>query len=663
MRIPFILILVVFINNISAQVPDRRAFLNLQDEPTKDLFVSPNEKIFLVTGSGNIYYTSNIDSYWHTPYYYSGPRHKKYGHPQVLMQGAAFNSDTALVVGYLSYDSSTSVENGYYRTIDGGQDWALEKYDGNDWIYDIYALPEGKAWMGGSSGKIYYSRDFGTTWTNLHSPYDNSSRMGCIFMSDSMNGISAASGNAIYTTNDNWNSYRKVATPFDEKKYKPASEHYYDHSINKIALWGNFIAVSQEGDIFYTDRDKIEWKTFPIGITRFHTDVFTTSLYAVTEDSSVVKFTTPQQYFLLNQNKIAGYAKDIKATNESCYILDNNGNVYKVNTKEFKKLEPYTFDKSIDNVKIVRKGKNKTWGTSDKHLYLADTADDKKWYRESVLDYSVVEIFPVNEEEAILIDKQNHNYLYSLRTHKSAPYTPQTPLADFLRYPIEQLNIVSGIHSCFGDLNKDTLMYTSPGNGMLVPSKLVMKHEPKAKSTFNSKIRIGELTQILSLIDKKPGYVSPIAEFAIKDADVENYKKNIRGADCDPAYSDRVGFAKPYSKDRCQFMMEVPSKIDTISTNLLQKILSYHSGGYVTIWEQFDLILINANNDTLLIEGSTNTWNLPWLVTYRSNRFNCNNVMLSKFINDHIPNQFVLKDVFDNSRLIQRIASYLYANK
>jgi hypothetical protein len=64
MRQSIYILVLFFATTALGQTKDRRAELDIQGR-IQEISVSPDEKIWLVTLAGNIYYTNNIDSNWH----------------------------------------------------------------------------------------------------------------------------------------------------------------------------------------------------------------------------------------------------------------------------------------------------------------------------------------------------------------------------------------------------------------------------------------------------------------------------------------------------------------------------------------------------------------------------------------------------------------------
>jgi hypothetical protein len=401
------------------QTKDRRAELDIRGR-VNEISVSPDEKLWLVTAIGNTYYTDNIDSNWHygKPLFQTTDDYST-NNPH-LERISFFNKDTAILTGYISVSKKEYRKNGYYLTKDAGKSWKLLDYGGNSWVYTIYTDKNGNAWMGGLSKELYYSNNFGESWTTIKLPYKSSDRTYGINMSNSKSGIASSDHNEIITTEDNWKTVAHLKTPLDQKKYQPdESSGYIDDRISKILKWHNYIVVNQNGHIFYSDANNIEWKSFPIAIVDFEIDIDSKKLFAVTDSLKIISFSTPTEFQPLTDKRLSGFPIDIKVVNHSLYLVSNGYEVYKANESGLTHSIPYTADKKISEPSIVKQFSKLTWGISGNQIYLAEDSQ-QDWYRENALEFGVADFMLLSDSVAILWDGAKNNYLYSLSEH-----TPQ----------------------------------------------------------------------------------------------------------------------------------------------------------------------------------------------------------------------------------------------
>lgn len=644
---------------VFGQTKDRRAELDIKGR-VKEISVSPDGKIWFVTAIGNTYYTNNIDSTWH----YGKPLFEETDEFSVsnpnIDRVSFFNKDTAIMTGYISVSKKIYKKNGYYLTKDAGKTWKLLDYGGDSWIYTIYTDKYGNAWMGGLLKELYYSNNFGESWTTLKLPYKSSDRTYGINMSNSKSGIASSDHNEIITTEDNWKTVAHLKTPLDEKKYQPdESSGYIDDRISKILKWNNYIVVNQNGHIFYSNANNIEWKLFPFAIVDFEIDIDSKKLFAVTDSLKIISFSTPTEFQQLTNKRLSGFPIDIKVVNHSLYLVSNSYEVYKANESGLIHVIPYTTDKKISEPSIVKQFSKLTWGINGNQIYMAED-DQQDWYRENALQFGIADFMLLSDSVAILWDGAKNNYLYSLSDHTPKIYFPADPIKSFLAFPIKSFSINSGSQGCFHSV-KNEVRYERTNDSTFTTSSLSVNHyQDKEPSTFKNKVNSNQLSTVLISINSNPSAIPSLKDFQIKEKDKKNYltlvDKQLKSKETD--------YLSKKKKINKEFYYSVPAMLDTLNSSIITTILNQREGWTSTTSNWFTIQIVNQNSDTLNISRNyyvtTLPWNLPWKYDYKGLNFNCYNIEFSRFINSCIPDNFMDKEVFDNRILIMQIADYLY---
>ncbi len=665
-------LILILTTPVFGQSKDRRAVLDIQGR-VREISVSPNEKIWLVTALGNIYYTNHIDSNWHfgNPSVESKALFDIDSFKLIEKQGidriSFFNKDTAIMTGYISANNEESKKNGYYFTKDAGKNWELMDFGGDSWIYTVYTDKQGNAWMGGLSKKIYYSNDFGQSWKTRKLPLRKSERIYSIYMIDSKNGIVGSDNSEILITTNNWKRTKRISTPFDQirGKYRKKGIRYSVEEIAKIQIWNHYIVVNQSRNVFYSDINNIDWKHFPIKILDFELDKESNTLFAIDDSLRIVSFTTPNEYHLVTTERLLTLPTDMKVVNGSLFILLNeylsdDYEICKVNKNGLIRSIPYTTEKKIEEPHIVKQGTKLVWGTNGKHIYLADK-HERDWYRENTLDFRIGDLKLLNDSVAILWDGEKNNYIYSLNDHTAKEYFPQTPLQSFLASPIKKVIITSGFYGCYGK-SIDEVRYEKV-NDSILETKVAFIHQNREKKSFNfqNTISLSALTKVLTDINSNPSQIPTFEEFYITDSDKKNYLIMVDNQlkSMGKYYSGKM---RTIFKD---FYHTVPAMLDTLDNSVIATIIN-QSDDLIssTTKNRFIIQIINQNKDTINISrlyyAETLPWNLPWEFEFNGQHFNCYSIDFSRLVNSSIPNDFNDKEVFSNSLLIMKIADYLW---
>jgi len=640
------------------QNKDKRAELDIRGN-VKEISVAPNEKIWLVTYSGQTFFTENIDSLWHYGNEAFKAKNKSVNQNSPLDRITFFNNDTAIMTGYISYSPNINKKNGLYLTKDGGFNWEIIDFGGDGWIYTAFADKKGNAWIAGSKKELYYSMDFGEHWEIVNLPYKTSDRTYSIYMIDSMKGVVAGESNELLYTTDNCKTFTNIPTPLDQGKYEIIKSGYSrGEAISKVILWKNLFILKQNKHTFYSDTNNIDWKRFPIAVKFFEKDMESEILYAITYNGQLIQFSSPTDFKFLTGHQIKDVT-NIKVVNKSLYLLTKENEVYKVNESEFILKIPFTTDYKIKEPSIIKKSENYFWGATGKNLYLAENYSFN-WHRVKRLDFFVSDITVVDDSLIILWDGHKDNYQYSHIDNKINLFFVENPLNDFLKYPLKSISISAGSQGSFNSKVTTIEYVIKDDSTFIAPHISILNSSEQEIVNFYNDVSIKSLEKILTTISLYPYEIPTIEDFFISETDKENFlslveeeiKKN------EPDYLNRK---KNIDRD---FYYSILSKLDTISNSIIDNVINHREVGWSTSRTWFTIIIINKNNDTLKIKRKYSIrvlpWNLPWVFEYNGLKFNCYNIAFSRYINSCIYEKFDYKKAFDNKYLIMSIANYLW---
>lgn len=657
----------VFSMNVFGQTRDTRAKLEIVGR-INEISVSADEKIWLVTALGKAYFAEHIDSNWHYgPLFFAEDKILGAHHPH-FDRISFFNKDTALLTGSIAANDSLWWKgNGYYRTLDGGKTWKLMNYGGNERIYTVYTDTLGNAWMAGSSQSLYYSHNFGNGWKEVQLPFSISDRIHSIYMNNALEGIAGGNYNQILVTKDNWKTSSPIETPFDQHKYSTTNSKFRTDGlsmdgIGDVFCWGNYYIVNQIGNYFYSDKQEIQWKKFPVDVVSVEIDNSTKKLIAICSDSLFVSFTTPFNYKYLGSYKIRSRGGGFKAVNSSLYFIDYiNGEylVYKITSDKVTKRHQYTTDSAISYPSIVQNGHALTWGVTGNQLYLSED-NGKNWYRENALDFSVTSIKLNNDSNAILWDGNKESYLYSLKEHKPSKYFYNKPLESFLQYPVVSFSIVSGFWNCYN--HGDHSVEFTKSEDTILSSNDILKRRNKREDSedYDKDVSYTELMKLLQSINDNPSQFPTIKDFTISESDKAKYYQDV-----DELINSK--FTGVMAEEKSWYL-SITDSIFIIDSSQLMNMFSFYIG-YAGEWDTyeswFNVQIVNENKDTVNINvhGSSPACGLPWKVEYKNQYFNCYSLAFSKFIKNCIPDSFRDKDIFENKILLYSYANYLKRKK
>ena len=640
---------------------DYRAALDITGRIT-EISVAPDERIWLTTYMGGLYYTNSIDSNWHYGRLDSSAVDDEEDYLGLnkpnLNRISFFNADTAIMTGYFHFsDDWKSPYDGYYRTTDGGRTWELRSFGGDGWIYEACVNSRGDAWLGTDGKTLHYSSDFGEHFKALKIHFKKSDRIYALYMADAFRGIIGSDANEILITEDNWSTARKIPTPLDQKKVDASSERDDQPRVDKVLIWGPYLIAKQCGKFFYTlTTDKIDWQPFPVRIIDFSLDKSCNLLWAVDDSLSVLAFASPTEYGLPLKERIPAYPIDIKAVNGSLYMILSDRRVCRANHEGLTCHIPYTTDHPIKEPWFKESGEHLIWGEENGQLYIANKKDSC-WYREAVFDFPTCGIKLLSDSVAIIWDGLR-NHLYSLQDHTLKDYSHKEPLREFLAAPIQKFTISSGSRGCF-HYNRHQIEFNAEQNSLFnaaVMSK-VGGYQERTDSLIDITVNGAQLVRLLEQINANPDKTPEIQEFQISKMDIQHYQDRVQKR----LNLGRYDFSKIADKDKGLYD-SVPVMLDSINKATLYDILNMGEGLSSTTSNWFEVEFVNQNNDTCRIRSTYyedgDPWFLPWRFEYNGQHFNCYSIAFSRFIKSCLTEDFYGREAFDNAVLLMKIGDY-----
>ncbi len=313
--------------NISREDPSKSGYQPAYLNRAEEMAVAPDGSIWLLKSDSTVFFTEKVGELWTKSQITSEP-----GEIDILSSSPS----TLEFLGPKIAFAAGSLPGYILRTEDRGKSWREIKFgEGRFFVYDIYGKSNGEAWLGGSSGDIYYSNDYAATWTKRNSPFDHSSRMYAIYMADSNEGIAGSCDNLLFLTADNWQSSVKIPTPLDQQVVNPARRPEGFHLILEVAVWKDFLVVNQQGEIFYSGQNSIQWRPFKEDLKDFSLDEESGKLFAVTRSLHVIAYSGIDSPVRLSNQTLKAEPYECKAMKDCLYVVDMESCIYKVKSLEF----------------------------------------------------------------------------------------------------------------------------------------------------------------------------------------------------------------------------------------------------------------------------------------------------------------------------------------
>lgn len=646
---------------------DTRAVLEIQGG-TEEICVTKSGAIWIATKPGNTYYTRGINESWHLGNISFDDQMVS---DKTFERVNFFNNDTGFISGFIMSDDKflpgkESQYNLIYRTTNKGKSWKPVNFGGSSWIDACYSDNSGCAWMSGSSQVMYFSDDFGATWKNKGKIVDKHGfRLNAIYFKDRNNGIIGTFGNDLYLTENNCNTWRKLETPLDQKKYTRVYANERPE-FSKVLLYHDWIIVNQQGRIFYSKEDKIDWIQIPDCID-FSYDKQNDKLWILNKDLKVRLLCNDLGIFWTSKEKFPSNPTCIKAANSYLYGWFRR-DIARINETGFFSTPIYTTDIPIKEPERIVKSNHITWGVYANELYHSDN-NGKSWYRIKRFPFGIVNFKAINDTISIISDDKYNFYRFNSNTGNYTSETFSRPFQNFLSSSIGKIELQTGSQGCFHSYNTTITYELKKDTVFSVKEYNKSKQQKSLPDSYKNTFLLSEITKILTTINNHPFQPIKLSDFNINAKDKENYMDQISVIEKDFSKGNRHDYETglsaydiPYLNPDFRFFRNYADSLQNINDSIVNKILSAPQLGWSTTTNWISMKIINKHGDEISIENSAykpNAWLLPWTIKYGDFVFQSVNLDITKFIKKNSPDFIVDKNT-TNDYLIFQIVNYLY---
>jgi len=635
---------------------------------TSEFNISKDTTFWIATKTGDTYYCDGFGKPWNYGKFHSDESAPLSG--MTFERASFFNHDTGYISGFIQKKGK---QDFIFWTKDGGQNWEEINFGESSWIDANFIDYNGHAWMSGSSQLIYYSHDFGRTWTAFDKiePTTNM-RISSIYFSDTTKGIVGDFWNRIYITNDNCKTWQKITSPLDQKRYKNYQKGARPE-IRKAERFGKYLIVNQQGHIFYTGEDTIEWKELN-NIVDFEYDKDNNRVYVITNELRVGILDGAFHRNWTSTEKLISSPICLRVFNGSLYVW-NRYQLYRLNPHKFEVTPVYTNDQPIEKPEVTAKATYKIWGASGREVFQSDDFG-KTWYRLTILPFYMGNFKPITDEEAIVSDGAlSKFYLLSVTDEavKFSPYQVVNPLDHFLEKSVKEFYVEKGSRGCF-HFRKERIGYEID-HDTIFTCRNIEKTEGDdiSKKKYKSSITLRELHGLLGSINTRPGSLQQLKQMMFSASTRNDYQEEIERVSKIKCQNDspefKIGsrsYTLPYFKVDFTFYKTQYDSIELLSDSLIRTILSQQDGGWSTTTNWLKISMTNESGNELVISNTDlvpNAWYLPWIVTVDGLSFPVTSTDITRFLERLAPEGFIMSETEMNVQAVFQVIDYIYREK
>jgi len=226
----------------------------------RGLALSPTGDLWLGSRGGRVYVSRDWNQTWSVVDVGARVPDGLGSDGDAIEQLRFFDAEHALLAGYIGGDEKDEI----LRTADGGRTWTRAKLGQGLWVYDAQVMPDGHAWLCGSSGDVLASDDFGATWRVAGQPFDWRIRAQSVCFATPERGAVGALHDGLKLTADGGRTWTAVRTPLDEGRVAKTDED--EESSVRVCLVGSELCVLQRGRLFHRPPSSADgWREVALG--------------------------------------------------------------------------------------------------------------------------------------------------------------------------------------------------------------------------------------------------------------------------------------------------------------------------------------------------------------------------------------------------------------
>lgn len=627
-----------------------------------ELGISPSEEIWIGTRAGNVYYTRQIGELWHYGPFTSKDEYSHSGNGS-FDRVSFLSVDTMMISGFIHGDNGN--QDFIYRSVNHGKTWDRVRFGNSSWLDAAYVNKNGKAWMSGSSQLIYHTSDYGKTWKTFPKVEQTGNlRFSTIyFTSDEKTGLFGSFWNVLYRTNDNCKSWEKLPTPLSQTKYTRLSKHDRP-DIRKVRMFGGYYIINQQGRVFITKSDSIDWEQLSNVVDFEVTE--TDRLYVVKQDRSVELYDSGFKPVWKSESKLKANPKAIAVRNESLFALTYE-TIYKVDPEVFTSSDLFTDEVPIPEPYATVKYGGEVYGIQNKDILRYDKKS-KSWYRYMTADFPIgnATVF----DNRLLIADANLKQYYALDEQlvQLTGYDLPRSLFDTSQNSVAEFHIETGSQGCFHSDNSRR-SYVRKGDRLVLDTK---RSTAGYLSNMPNEIYSNLLQQFIETVDESRLQTVSFTSLQLSNKDIAEFnsfidreEKQIKKTGIDRFKTDEL-YAFPGENIDFGFYKNVADSLAYIPDEVIDEAFMQDYGNWSTTTEWRRVIFVFEDGKKLIVESSSdkpNYLHVPWTVDFEGLKFKSNSIYFGRMVDELTRGDFFLGTAAEKNYALFKIADYLYRRK
>jgi hypothetical protein len=622
--------------------------------------VNNHEQILVGTWMGEVAFPDSIKGFWRKASVTPGDG--TIVNSPLIDNVCYFNTDTAFVSGFINNKGKYNI---IYQTVNGGKSWKPIDFGMDGWVDDAAYLDNGEAWLSVSGKGIAYTKDYGFTWSALPSA-NIKERFAKIYYNNKREGIIGSLRNIMAYTPDNCNTWITIPTPLSQDKYKKTNPQGRPE-INRVAIYKNYLLVSQEKLVFYSKKDTVNWVFMP-GYTDFYTDPENKALFFKTSSGGFIK--SDDHFQPVSTFKNIGNAFSAVCRHGSLFVLDYK-KVSQINaSNKLIEFPLYTNRIADEEPTVFSYTMNGNLGSIGNKIYKQKEYPGK-WNYAFTLPFAVDSgSLSMKDSGTVLFSRNDDSlFYYSIADAKVERSTKDEVMKSFCAKGIQTIVFSKGSQGCFHH-SSDEMVYELEGESFVLSKKT----NPQAGQTIYLKDNADEIDKqaVQEFVMKIPVFYQRLAtinDLGFTQKEYDACKRNIlayktflesrRNKEKARAKEREGAFTFPVNNLDFNKLISLVDSVKTVEQTVLTSyLISSELWSTTSFWAK--IVLINADDEQLEIKNTyyePTAFYFPWVISVKGTTSTTTSIEINRFLNSVFP-RFL--DCDNRVNVIQGIVKELY---
>lgn len=622
-----------------------------------EIGISPSEEIWLATRAGKVYHTRSIGELWHSKAI-ENPYGSTENSGEVFERINIFGQDTLMISGFIGHNGK---QNFVYWSGDHGTNWEKTIFGQSSWIDAVHISDDGKAWMSGSSQLIYYTENRGKTWTSFNKVEQKGNlRFSSIYFGkDNRTGLFGSGWNVLYRTTDNCQSWQKLPTPLTQGKYLKLSKNERPE-VEKIRIAGHYYIVNQQGKVFVSRSDTINWVYQP-QIMDFEVSDHK-ELYTVNRDHTISLYNDDFVRIWQSEKGLDSRPLAIGVKNKKLFALTPDC-IYRIGPGEFFTSELRTDDVPIPEPDLTLRYKGEKYGFTNKDVLRFDKVH-KRWQRMTTLKFGISSVCLFNNNVILANQSTNKHFIIDLQQLSVREYV--LPNSLFSGLSVKKLQFEELNYGCFHS-ESHSKTYVKRNN------KFIADGSSRYLKGMSNVIENKQVMQLINTLEGAKQSRPSFGQLNITPRDIEKFQRFINTEEqrlkksvAPEIFSDGNLYNFPGENCDFNFYRSVADSLGLVSEAAIDDAFWQSSGNLSTSTICRRLTIVFENGKKLIVENSDDSPNYlgtPWILNFDGLVFRTNSLLLGQHIDKITNGEFLSKVIRDKNYAIFKIADYMYRKK